>query len=69
MSFKEKETALSLASHLPGEDMSQEMSSSELGSWLQYIRENLVERIRHPRVGVVEERSHIIALTRSIDPF
>lgn len=65
MLFEEKEIALSLASHLPGEDMSQEMGSSELGSWLQNIRENLVEKIRHPRVGI----SHIIALTRSIDPF
>ena len=51
MSFKEKETALSLASHLPGEDMSQEMGSSELGSRLQYLRGNLLEEIRHPRQG------------------
>lgn len=49
MSFKEKETALSLASHLPGEDMSQELGGSELGSWLQYIKGDLVEKIRHPR--------------------
>lgn len=68
MSFKEKETAVPGLS-IPGEDMSQEMSSSELGHATVHVLKNLVERIRHPRVGVVGRKVSLHALARSIDPF